>query len=89
MRRDAKPYFLYQVAGIYALTSRQNPDDFREALRLLESALTQGFGLDLIDKDRDLDAIRDQPEFRRLVEDTRARRPKAAGRTTARAGGER
>ena len=72
--RDTKPFNVYQVAGIYALTSRQNPDDRREALRLLESALSQGFGLDLLDKDRDLDAIRDQPEFRRLVEAARARR---------------
>ena len=80
--RDTKPFNVYQVAGIYALTSRQNPDDRREALRLLESALSQGFGLDLLDKDRDLDAIRDQPEFRRLVEAARARRTKAAPRAT-------
>ena len=80
--RDSKPFTVYQVAGIYALTSRQNPDDRREAFRLLESALSQGFGLDLLDRDRDLDAIRDQPEFRRLVEAARARRTKAAPRAT-------
>jgi eukaryotic-like serine/threonine-protein kinase len=74
---DTKPFNIYQVAGIYALTSRQNPDDRREALRLLESALSQGFGLELIDIDHDLDAIRDQPEFRRLVEAARARHAKA------------
>jgi hypothetical protein len=76
--RDATPFNVYQVAGIYALTSRQNADDRREALRLLESALSQGFGLDLLDRDRDLDAIRDQPEFRRLVEAARDRRTRAA-----------
>ncbi len=77
LRRDSKPFTVYQLAGIYALTSRQNPDDRREAFRLLGSALSQGFGLDLLDRDRDLDAIRDQPEFRRLAEAARTRRTEA------------
>ena len=77
---DTKPFNAYQVAGIYALTSRQNPDDRQEALHLLESVLSQGFGLDLLDRDRDLDAIRDQAEFRRLVAAARARRAKAPPR---------
>ena len=81
LEKDRTPLNTYQVAGIYALTSRQQPDDRREALRLLESALSQGFGLDLIDKDRDLDAIRDGPELRRLVEAARARRPVSSPRT--------
>jgi eukaryotic-like serine/threonine-protein kinase len=76
--RDKKPFNTYQVAGIFALTSRQNPDDRREAMSLLESALNQGFGLDLIDKDRDLDPIRDQPEFQRLVDRARARKSNTA-----------
>jgi eukaryotic-like serine/threonine-protein kinase len=78
LSRDEKPFNTYQVAGIFALTSRQNPDDRREALSLMESALNQGFGLDLIDKDRDLDPIRDQPEFRRVVDAARARKSKTA-----------
>ena len=53
---------------------------------MLESALSQGFGLDLLDRDRDLDAIRDQPEFRRLVEAARARRTEAAPRRNDPAG---
>jgi tetratricopeptide (TPR) repeat protein len=72
LRRDPKPFTVYQVAGIYALTSRQHPEDRREAFRLLGSALSQRVGLDLIDTDRDLDAIRDQAEFRKLVEAARA-----------------
>jgi eukaryotic-like serine/threonine-protein kinase len=75
IERDTTPFNTYQVAVIYALTSRQDPGDRREALRLLESALSQGFGLDLIDRDHDLDAIRNHPEFRRLVDSARARRP--------------
>ena len=74
LRRNSTPMTVYQVAGIYALTSRQVPDDRREAFRLLGSALSQGFGLDLIPKDRDLESIRDQPEFRTLVEAARSRR---------------
>jgi tetratricopeptide (TPR) repeat protein len=82
LRRDSKPFNTYQVAGIYALTSRQEPDDRREAFRLLGSALDRGCGLDLLDRDPDLDAIRDQAEFCRMVEAARARRasgnPRAA-----------
>jgi serine/threonine protein kinase/tetratricopeptide (TPR) repeat protein len=74
LRRDTKPMTVYQVAGIYALTSRQDPDDRREAFRLLGSALSQGFGLDLLDRDRDLDPIRNQAEFGKLVEAARAHR---------------
>ena len=77
LERDKTPFNTYQVAGIYALTSRQQPGDRREALRLLGLALSQGFGLDLIGTDHDLDAIRDEPEFRQLVEAARARRPAA------------
>ena len=74
LKKDSKPFNTYQVAGIYALTSRREPGDRKEALRLLGSALDRGFGLDLIDRDPDLDAIRDQPEFRRMVESARVRR---------------
>ena len=77
LRQDSKPFNVYQAAGIYALTSRQNPGDRKEAFRLLGSALNQGFGLDLIDRDRDLDPIRDEPEFRAMVEAARARRARS------------
>jgi tetratricopeptide (TPR) repeat protein len=80
LRTNSEPFTIYQVAGIYALTSRQEPADRREALRLLESSLNRGFGLDLIEKDRDLDAIRDQPEFRQLVEAARVRRSRGTPR---------
>src|SRR5207302_698991 len=46
LRRDTKAATLYQAAGIYALTSQQQPDDRREAFRLLAAALRQGFGAD-------------------------------------------
>jgi tetratricopeptide (TPR) repeat protein len=72
LRLDTKPLIQYQVACIYALTSRRNSDDRPEAYRLLSCALRGGFGFDLLDKDDDLKPIREQPPFRRLVDAARA-----------------
>jgi len=69
---DTSPSNLYQVAGIYALTSRKEPEDEKEALRLLASALKKGFGFDYLEIDRDLDPIRQAPTFRRVIEASRA-----------------
>jgi serine/threonine protein kinase/lipoprotein NlpI len=69
---DACPANLYQVAGIYALTSRQETSDRHEALRLLTASLTKGFGFDYLEVDRDLDPIRESPAFRRVVDAARA-----------------
>lgn len=69
---DTNPPNLYQVAGIYALTSKTDPEDQREALRLLAAALKKGFGHEYLEADRDLDPLRDVPAFRRLVEASRA-----------------
>jgi eukaryotic-like serine/threonine-protein kinase len=67
LRLDTEPSTLYQVAGIYALSSREQPDDRRQAVRLLSSALRGGFGFDLLETDPDLAPVRQLPEFRRLV----------------------
>ncbi|MCI0681355.1 MAG: tetratricopeptide repeat protein [Gemmataceae bacterium] len=77
--RSAGPAIQYQVAGIYALTSRTDPDDAREAFRLLSAALRRGYGLDYVGRDTDLDPIRNRPEFRRLVEAARALQAQAGG----------
>jgi len=66
------PPTLYQVAGIYALTSRTNPDDRREALRLLSAALRRGFGFELLEQDRELDPVRQDEEFKQVVAGARA-----------------
>jgi tetratricopeptide (TPR) repeat protein len=59
---------LYQVGGIFALTSKQEPADVAEALRLLtESIRKDASWLGVIPIDRDLDPIRGRPEFRELV----------------------
>ena len=71
--RDTRPVILYQVAGIYATTSKQVPDDRFEAFRLLNRALREGFGFEYLDIDPELDAVRDVPEFRALVAAARER----------------
>jgi tetratricopeptide (TPR) repeat protein len=76
--RDVSPSNVYQVAGIYALTSQKSPDDRREAFRLLSQALRQGFGFEFLEIDPELSPIRQEPEFRRLVEAARAFRTAAA-----------
>ena len=62
-----KAFTIYQVAGIYALTSRQQSDDHREALRLLAIALRMDTSW-LQVTDDDFDAIRDRPEFQQLIQ---------------------
>jgi tetratricopeptide (TPR) repeat protein len=67
LRLDTRPATRYQVAGIYALSSRQHADDRLEAFRLLSSALRSGYGFELLEADPDLEVVRRLPEFRRLV----------------------
>src|SRR5205085_29253 len=64
---DSSPPTLYQAACIYALTAKHDVNDRVEACRLLSAALRGGFGFDLLDDDKDLDSLRDLPEYRRLV----------------------
>jgi tetratricopeptide (TPR) repeat protein len=63
---DPSPFAYYQAAGVYALTADQ-PGHLREALRLLAKALSRGEGYAYIGNDPDLDPIREQPEFRTLL----------------------
>ncbi len=65
---------LYQVGCIYALTAKSNPADKADAFRHLWAGLKTGFGLDLVDADADLDGVRSDPEFLRLVERAKALR---------------
>lgn len=68
---DDSPRTVYQLAGVYAMTSTTHPDDKREAFRLLASALRKGFGFDLLDQDRELDPLRSDPEFSEVIESAR------------------
>ena len=58
---------LYKAACIFALTSRKEPADRGEALRLLALAIRKDdTWLGKIDADPDLAPLRDRPEFGRL-----------------------
>jgi serine/threonine protein kinase/Tfp pilus assembly protein PilF len=74
LRLSERPATKYQVAGIYATTSRTKADDRREAFALLDAALRAGFGFEYLDKDRELDPIRTDPEFKTTVDAARAYR---------------
>jgi eukaryotic-like serine/threonine-protein kinase len=74
LNRDASPATLYQVACIYALTVKEEPNDRIEAFRLLFLALRQGYGYDFLESDTDLIPIREFPEYKRLVAGARALR---------------
>ncbi len=69
LKLDGSPALAFQVAGIYALVA-----DRGHALELLRGACKQGFGHDLLASDRDLDPLRDDPEFQALQRAVRALR---------------
>jgi eukaryotic-like serine/threonine-protein kinase len=68
------PATRYQVAGVYALTSKAHPEDRKEAFRLLASALKRDYGFEHLDADPELAPVRGLPEFRELVAAARALR---------------
>jgi Flp pilus assembly protein TadD len=58
---------LYNLACAYALSGKKD-----EALRELQAAVRAGFAdVEHIEKDPDLESLRDDPRFRKLVEDLR------------------
>ncbi|HEV3021770.1 MAG TPA: tetratricopeptide repeat protein, partial [Pirellulales bacterium] len=62
-----QPITIYQAACAYALVSEGDGGDRREALRLLAAALSSGFGREFVASDHDLDSLRGDDEFERLV----------------------
>jgi tetratricopeptide (TPR) repeat protein len=73
LARDARAPNLYQVGCIYALVAKADAAHKAKAFELVWAALRTGFGLDIVDTDTDLDPIRVEPEFRRLVSAARKR----------------
>lgn len=78
LKFDGSASIAYQVAGAYALTSRDHPDDKRVAYRLLSSALSAGYGMELVDGDPDLASVRSDPEFQQIVQAARTLRARAS-----------
>lgn len=67
LAEDASPSNLYQVAGIFSLLSSTDDDHRERAFSLLTSALRAGFGTELIEHDHDLDPLRKDDRFARLL----------------------
>jgi tetratricopeptide (TPR) repeat protein len=60
-----EPLVTYQVACAYALTAAKNPEDLPRAIGYFRKALRDGYrDFPLIERDPDLKAVRDLPEFR-------------------------
>jgi tetratricopeptide (TPR) repeat protein len=78
--RDRSPGTFYQVANIYALTSRQVPEDSEIAMLNLSKALRNGYGTDLVDTDTDFDPVRELLEFKRIVQAAKQLRAAAQNR---------
>ncbi|MFL5330005.1 MAG: protein kinase domain-containing protein [Gemmataceae bacterium] len=70
------PEVIYQLAGVYALTSKTHPEDARTAYRLLADALRLGYGFQHIDTDPDLFPVRETEEFKKIVSSARESRSK-------------
>jgi tetratricopeptide (TPR) repeat protein len=78
LRDEPTAFRYYQMAGLFAQLSRHEADGKarQEAFRLLALAFRHGFGdLNLMEKDRDIDPIRESDEFRSLVAHARALQP--------------
>jgi serine/threonine protein kinase/Flp pilus assembly protein TadD len=61
----------YQLAGVYAQTSRTHAADAALCFRLLAAALHRGTGFEFVEDpkaDPDLDPVRGRPEFRLIVD---------------------
>jgi tetratricopeptide (TPR) repeat protein len=66
---DDRATTVYQAACVYALTSKEEPADRHEALRLLAEAVRKdGAWLAVARRDPDLDPIRGQPDFQGLLQ---------------------
>ncbi len=72
LRQGPGADIVYQLAGVYALTSKAAPEDARTAFRLLADALKHGYGFELVPIDTDLDPLRSMPEFRLVLDAARA-----------------
>jgi serine/threonine protein kinase/tetratricopeptide (TPR) repeat protein len=60
-----EPLVTYQVACAYALTATKNPEDLPRAIGYFRKALRDGYrDFPLIERDPDLKAVRNLPEFR-------------------------
>lgn len=67
LARRPSAEILYQLAGVFAQTSRMQPADADRAIELLTTALQNNWGHQYIRTDADLNPIRNLPAFKNLV----------------------
>ena len=70
LKAEPTAYRKFQMAGLYAQLVRHDPEgqDRAEALRLLALALRAGFNdMEALKTDADLEPIRNDPEYKRLL----------------------
>jgi tetratricopeptide (TPR) repeat protein len=66
---DPSAYRTYQIARVYAQLAKVDPGARDESLRLLAKALRAGFNdMKLLGEDADIDPVRNDPEFQRLLD---------------------
>lgn len=63
---DSPPAIEYRIGCIFALIAGENADDRSRAFSWLSRALKSGYGIEWIDKDPDLDPIRNDAGFAKL-----------------------
>ncbi len=68
LERKPDPGQHYQAARIYALTSKFHAEDRRHALKKLSFALRNGYGWEQFQTDPDLEALRNEAEYQKLVQ---------------------
>jgi len=69
-----QPSTLYQIGCVFAIVSEKEPKYRPEAVQLVAKALIRGFGYEHVLDDRDLDPLRKEPLFVRLVDGVRVMR---------------
>jgi tetratricopeptide (TPR) repeat protein len=76
LKEEPSPYRLYQMAGLYAQLSKTDKTGAarQQALQYAAKAFRTGFvQFSLIAEDPDIDPIRDDPEFKGIVQHAKAR----------------
>ena len=76
LANNSNPEVRYQVGCIHSLLSKKYPGDRKLAILSLRKALEGKFGAKLLPVDRDLDPIRETPEFQGLLKTYSIRRTK-------------
>jgi hypothetical protein len=74
LTEEPTPFRLYQMAGAYAQLAKTDPSGAakQKAMQLLAKAFRTGFEqFPIIDRDPDLDPVRNDGDFKALVEHAR------------------